>query len=210
MKKIIAFIILAAMLFTVCSCTPIEVNPSDDTSANTQTSGDPYAKKVNIKIDVKDFGVMTLELYPDLAPATVENFLAYVDKGFFDGLTFHRIMKGFMIQGGDPAGNGTGGGDLPAIKGEFSENGFNNPLSHTYGVISMARTNDPNSATSQFFICNADASSLDGKYAAFGKLIDGADVLDAISDVEVTLNAYGSEKSVPVTPVIIKSITRAD
>jgi len=214
MKKIIAFILVAVMLLAFASCDPIEINPGANKPADTEapagTDGpkvdDPYANTVKIKIDVKDFGVMTLELYPDLAPITVENFLSYVDENYFEGLEFHRIMKGFMIQGGDGHG-----GEHAAIKGEFKENGYNNPLSHQKGVISMARTSQSmDSATSQFFICNADASySLDGKYAAFGKLIEGEDVLDAISDVEVTVNEWG-EQSKPVNPVIIDSITRAD
>ena len=214
MKKIIAFILVAVMLLAFASCDPIEINPDANKPADTEapagTDGpkvdDPYANTVKIKIDVKDFGAMTLELYPDLAPITVENFLSYVDENYFEGLEFHRIMKGFMIQGGDGHG-----GEHAAIKGEFKENGYNNPLSHQKGVISMARTSQSMaSATSQFFICNADASySLDGKYAAFGKLIEGEDVLDAISDVEVTVNEWG-EQSKPVNPVIIDSITRAD
>ena len=214
MKKIIAFILVAVMLLAFASCDPIEINPDANKPADTEapagTDGpkvdDPYANTVKIKIDVKDFGAMTLELYPDLAPITVENFLSYVDENYFEGLEFHRIMKGFMIQGGDGHG-----GEHAAIKGEFKENGYNNPLSHQKGVISMARTSQSmDSATSQFFICNADASySLDGKYAAFGKLIEGEDVLDAISDVEVTVNEWG-EQSKPVNQVIINSITRAD
>ena len=154
---------------------------------------------------------MKFDLYPNLAPLTVRNFLAYVDRGFYDGLTFHRVKKGFVIQGGDPNGDGTGGGDLEALKGEFAENGIANDLSHQYGVISMARTSlSMDSATSQFFICNADASAdLDGKYAAFGKLTEGSDVLDAISNVEVTANVRG-EMSVPVTPIIIEKIYRAE
>lgn len=199
MKRIIAIFLALITVFALASCSAGEKDKETET--------DP----VKIKIEVRDFGTMTLELYPDVAPITVENFLAYVDKGFYDGLTFHRIRKNFMIQGGDPEGNGTGQGDLPAIKGEFSENGVKNDLSHTYGVISMARTKVMDSATCQFFICNADASaSLDGKYAAFGKLIDGSDVLDAISNVEVTLNAFGTEYSVPTTPVVIERIYRAE
>ena len=215
MKRILTFILAALMLISFAACEPIEINPdanqnndqADTTPAEMDGPkvDDPYANKVNIKIDVKDFGVMTLELYPDLAPTTVDNFLSYVDEGYYDGLTFHRIMKGFMIQGGDGHG-----GEHDAIKGEFSENGYNNPLSHQKGVISMARTTEPNSATSQFFICNDDASySLDGKYAAFGKLIDGEDVLDALSDVEVVADSRG-EVSQPVEPPVINSITRAD
>ena len=131
-------------------------------------------------IDVKDYGTITVELYPDIAPITVENFVTLAKKGFYDGLTFHRIIKGFMIQGGDPLGNGTGGSDK-TIKGEFSGNGVNNPLKHTRGVISMARSSDPNSASSQFFIMHEDAPHLDGQYAAFGKVTEGMEVVDKIA-----------------------------
>ena len=127
-------------------------------------------------------GVMTLELYPEIAPKTVENFESLVNKGFYNGLIFHRVIAGFMIQGGCPEGSGMGGPGY-SIKGEFSSNGFNNTLKHTRGVISMARAQDPNSAGSQFFIMHADAPHLDGDYAAFGKLVEGYDVLDKIASV---------------------------
>ncbi|MBQ6387112.1 MAG: peptidylprolyl isomerase [Ruminococcus sp.] len=132
-------------------------------------------------IDVKDYGVITVELYPDIAPKTVANFVKLAESGFYDGLTFHRIIKDFMIQGGDPLGNGTGGSD-ENIVGEFKANGFENNLSHTRGVISMARSNDMNSASSQFFIMHADSPHLDGQYAAFGKVTDGMDVVDKIAN----------------------------
>lgn len=129
----------------------------------------------HVEITVRDYGTMKLELYGDDAPLTVENFLKLAREGFYDGLTFHRIIDGFMIQGGDPTGTGLGGSDA-RIKGEFSRNGVDNPISHKEGVISMARSSDPNSASSQFFITVADASFLDGQYAAFGKVTDGYDV----------------------------------
>ena len=156
-----------------------------------------------VKIEVEGFGTMTLELYPEQAPITVKNFLDYVNDGFYDGLTFHRIYRGFMIQGGDPTGTGMGDGKLGKIKGEFKSNGVNNTVSHERGVISMARTNVKDSATSQFFICHGDAKFLDGDYAAFGKLTDGYDVLDAIADVPVVYGRSG-ERTTPVTPVVIK------
>lgn len=131
-------------------------------------------------IDVKDYGKITIELKPDVAPLTVENFKKLVNEHFYDGLTFHRIMEGFMIQGGDPLGNGTGGSD-ETIKGEFAQNGVENNLSHTRGVVSMARSNDPNSASSQFFIVHEDSTFLDGQYAAFGVVTDGMDVVDKIA-----------------------------
>lgn len=157
------------------------------------------ADKEYVAITVKDYGTMVVELYPDIAPITVANFKKLVKDGFYDGLTFHRIIKGFMIQGGDPLGNGKGGSD-ENIKGEFAQNGVANTLSHTRGVISMARSAQYNSASSQFFICHADAKYLDGQYAAFGKLVSGYDVLDAIA--AVSTNA--SDK--PLTAVVIESM----
>ena len=132
-----------------------------------------------VQIDVQDYGVITAELYADVAPITVANFLELVDSGFYDGLTFHRIISGFMIQGGDPLGNGTGGSEK-TIKGEFSQNGVQNDLQHTRGVLSMARSSLPNSASSQFFIMHEDAPHLNGAYAAFGKVLTGMEVVDAI------------------------------
>ncbi len=148
-----------------------------------------------IKIRMREGGDMLLELMPEKAPLTVENFLKLVRSGFYDGLTFHRIISGFMIQGGDPDGNGTGGSD-EEIKGEFSENGVPNDLSHERGVISMARAQDPNSASSQFFICHADAKFLDGKYAAFGKMTEGFPELDRLAALETDGMDYPRE--VPV------------
>ena len=125
-----------------------------------------------------------LELYPEVAPITVKNFEKLVGEGFYDGLVFHRVIPGFMIQGGDPLGNGMGGAEQK-IKGEFAANGHKNDLKHTRGVISMARAYDPNSASSQFFIMHADAPHLDGQYAAFGRVTSGMEVVDEIADVAV-------------------------
>ena len=133
-----------------------------------------------VTIEMEDGGVMTAELYPDVAPNTVNNFVSLIKKGFYDGLIFHRVIKGFMIEGGDPEGTGAGGPGYE-IKGEFRDNGFQNDLRHTKGVLSMARTMDPDSAGSQFFIMHAEASYLDGQYAAFGMLTDGLEVLDKIA-----------------------------
>ncbi len=133
-----------------------------------------------VTITMDDGKDIVVELYPDIAPVTVENFVKLVKDGFYDGLTFHRIIPGFMIQGGDPDGNGTGGPGW-TIKGEFSSNGVKNDLHHARGVISMARAMDPDSAGSQFFIMHADAAYLDGEYAAFGKVIDGMDEVDRIA-----------------------------
>lgn len=196
-RRIISALLAFVMLFALASCTKEKEPAKDDT--NTESA--------KIAITVKDYGTMVLELYPDKAPITVANFLKYVDDGFYDGLTFHRIYSGFMIQGGDPKGDGTGSGKFGGIKGEFSSNGVANDISHKRGVISMARSNDPNSASSQFFICHADSESLDGKYAAFGMLVEGFDVLDAIASTEVAYNVFG-EKSAPLTPPVIESITR--
>lgn len=131
------------------------------------------------QIVVKDYGTISLELYADIAPITVSNFAKLVNKGFYDGLTFHRIIEGFMIQGGDPLGNGTGGSD-ENIKGEFAMNGVQNSISHVRGTISMARATSYNSASSQFFIMQEDTPSLDGQYAAFGKVTDGIEIVDKI------------------------------
>ena len=138
-----------------------------------------YADPVVIEITVADYGVITAELYPNLAPVTVENFIGLVNEGFYDGLTFHRIISGFMIQGGCPLGNGTGGSGRN-IRGEFASNGVANPLNHERGVLSMARSSAPNSASSQFFIMHEDSPWLDGEYAAFGRVLNGMEVVDAI------------------------------
>jgi peptidyl-prolyl cis-trans isomerase B (cyclophilin B) len=146
-----------------------------------------------------DGGVIRLELEPEAAPETVANFVKLVNEGFYDGLTFHRIIPGFMIQGGDPEGTGMGGSD-ESIKGEFAENGWDNSIKHTKGVISMARSGDPNSASSQFFIVHETSPHLDGKYAAFGRVIAGQDVVDSIA---MTPTDAGDR---PRTPVVIESI----
>ena len=161
-----------------------------------------------VKLTIKDYGDVVIRLRPDVAPITVKNFQDLVKDGFYDGLTFHRIMKGFMIQGGDPKGDGTGGSGK-TIKGEFRINGVQNDLSHIAGVISMARRSTPyDSATSQFFICNDDsaARSLDGKYAAFGYVVAGLDVVLTVSEVEVAAKVSGGEQSSPVEPVYIEKV----
>lgn len=133
-------------------------------------------------IEMEHGGKIELELYPDAAPKTVANFLKLVSNGFYDGLIFHRVIPGFMIQGGDPEGTGMGGAD-ENIVGEFRANGFDNPIKHTRGVISMARAYNPNSASSQFFIMHANAPHLDGQYAAFGKVVSGMDIVDEIASI---------------------------
>ena len=154
------------------------------------------------KIEMDSGDIMMVELMPEYAPETVQNFIKLVNEGFYNGITFHRIVKDFMIQGGDPQGTGMGGSG-ETIRGEFASNGFaRNTLPHERGVISMARSGDPNSASSQFFICHGDSSFLDGSYAAFGKLVEGFDVLDKLAGVEI---AAGSDA--PVNPPVIQSIT---
>lgn len=149
---------------------------------------------------MNDGSIFEAELYPDIAPNTVNNFISLVKKGFYDGLIFHRVIKGFMIQGGDPQGTGMGGPGY-SIKGEFSNNGFTNDLKHTPGVLSMARAMDPDSAGSQFFIMHETSPHLDGSYAAFGKVVNGLDVINTIADVRTDWNDR------PMEDQIIKSVT---
>lgn len=157
-------------------------------------------KNVLVSMTIKDMGIIKLELYPDKAPHTVANFVALAKDGFYDGLIFHRVIKGFMIQGGDPKGIGTGGPGY-SIRGEFIDNGFDNPISHQRGVISMARTNIPDSAGSQFFICHQDSTFLDKSYAAFGRVTEGIEIVDAIAEQATDQNDK------PTKPVIIEKIT---
>lgn len=153
-----------------------------------------------ITITMKNGGSIQVELYPEIAPNTVMNFMSLAKKGFYNGLIFHRVIKGFMIQGGCPNGTGMGNPGY-SIKGEFASNGVNNPLKHERGVISMARSMMPNSAGSQFFIMHEDAPHLDGQYAAFGKVIEGMDVVDAIAN---TRTAWGDK---PVEDQVMESVT---
>lgn len=149
-----------------------------------------------------------ITLYPDVAPITCENFEKLVKDGFYDGLKFHRVVEDFMAQGGDPKGDGTGG-STDTIKGEFSQNGVENTLSHTRGVVSMARSNDPDSASSQFFICYGDESFLDGQYAAFGKVTEGMDVVDSFVKVERSMGSDGAVSS-PNTDIIMENVKMID
>ncbi len=158
------------------------------------------AENINVQIEMESGGVIKLELYPDTAPITVENFVNLVNEGFYDGIIFHRVIAGFMIQGGDPMGIGIGGSGHN-IKGEFAMNGVKNDLSHERGVISMARAQDPDSASSQFFICHADATFLDGQYAAFGRVTEGIEVVDEIASVST------DARDKPMVPQTIKTIT---
>ncbi len=151
-------------------------------------------------IEMENGGVIKGELYPEIAPNTVNNFIHLVKQGFYDGLTFHRVIYGFMIQGGCPQGTGTGNPGY-SIKGEFAQNGFPNPLKHTAGVLSMARSMMPNSAGSQFFIMHRNAPHLDGAYAAFGKVTDGMDIVDTIAECDTDFN------DCPLDKQVIKTIT---
>ena len=182
---------LLLLMFMICSCAQNKPMPKEN----------PI-----VTMDIKDFGQIKIELYPNIAFNTVANFVNLTEEGFYDNNTIHRVQKGFVIQGGDPTGTGTGGPGY-TIKGEFSQNGFNNTLSHTKGVISMARNADPNSAGSQFFIVLSDdaKASLDGLYASFGKVIENMDVIEKIenTDFEIDNNAFGTLKK----PLIIEKTT---
>ena len=178
-RRLSVMLLVLSMILTLCGCEK-EENPM-------------------VEIEMENGGIMRLELYPDIAPITVKNFLDLVNDGFYDGLIFHRVINNFMIQGGDPTGTGMGGSEN-TIKGEFAQNGVKNDLSHTRGVISMARSQSYDSASSQFFIVHQDSTYLDGSYAAFGKMVDGYDVLDEIA----TTPTDSSDK--PLTDQVIKTI----
>ena len=189
LKKIIA-IALCALLTLACAALA-----QTDADANEAENLNPIAT-----IEMEDGGVIVVELYPDVAPNTVANFVELANAGFYDGVIFHRVIAGFMIQGGDPTGTGAGGPGY-GIKGEFAANGVQNDLKHTRGVISMARAMSYDSAGSQFFIMHADAPHLDGQYAAFGEVIEGMDVVDAIATTATGRNDR------PVTDQKIRTIT---
>ena len=178
-KKIIALLLGLMML---CSLACAKEATSAPAAEKTETKEETNVDKTHpiATITMKDGGVIELELYPEIAPESVKNFISLANSGFYDGLIFHRVIAGFMIQGGDPDGKGTGGPGY-CIKGEFSANGVKNDLSHLRGVISMARAQPFDSAGSQFFICHADSQFLDGQYAAFGKVTSGLDVVDRIA-----------------------------
>ena len=198
-KKGVILVGISAMLIGLVGCTnsTSNQNNTEESVVTIESTGElPIAT-----IKVKDFGTIKAELYPDKAPNTVNNFISLANSGFYDGLIFHRVIKDFMNQGGDPDGIGTGGPGY-SIKGEFSSNGYtNNDLKHTAGVLSMARSNDPDSAGSQFFIMAEEAPHLDGDYAAFGKVTEGMDVVEAINSVETDRNDK------PLKDVVIESIT---
>lgn len=188
-KFILALCLVMSLSLVACS---------NKTNKNEETRTPPKELPI-ATIVVKNYGTIEAELYPHIAPNTVNNFIYLANSGFYDGLTFHRVIKDFMIQGGDPNGNGTGGPGY-SIKGEFSNNNFKNNLKHTEGVLSMARSQNKNSAGSQFFIVTKDQPGLDGDYATFGKVISGMDVVHKIEDAQTDSNDK------PLKSVIIESI----
>mgnify|MGYP004461050777 FL=1 len=218
MKKLTALflsVVMCGTLLAGCgSSKSDEAQASDTNETTTEETTDASEEDTelltglhHVTIDVKDYGTISLELDADTAPISVTNFINLAKDGFYDGLTFHRIISGFMIQGGDPKGNGTGGSDQ-TIKGEFSENGVENDISHVRGTISMARANDPDSASSQFFIVHEDSTFLDGQYAAFGHVTDGMDVVDAICENTPVQDNNGTVKA--ADQPVITSVTVID
>jgi len=200
MKKITSIILIIASVILLAACGKSGAAGGADEAAG---SGD--SKEVtNVTIEMENGGIIKLELYPDIAPITVANFVKLAKSGFYDGLIFHRVINGFMIQGGDPEGTGMGGSD-ETIKGEFSANGVKNDISHVRGVISMARNSrSMDSASSQFFIVQEDSTYLDGQYAAFGRVTEGMDVVDEIASVAT------DSKDRPLVEQKIKTITVDD
>lgn len=200
MKKALSFIltIATAALLTGCGGKDNNGEPSPESTGAAESSEaqtEVLSGKHHVEITVKDYGTISVELDADEAPISVTNFVKLAEEGFYDGLTFHRIIDGFMIQGGDPLGTGMGGSD-ETIKGEFSANGVENNLSHTRGAISMARAQNYDSASSQFFIVHEDSTFLDGQYACFGYVTEGIEVVDAICEaVPVTDNNGTVEKA---------------
>lgn len=193
MKKAILILLSLIMCMSLVCC-----------KSNDSKSG-ANGEHVMIEMKIKDHGTVKLELYPDIAPITVANFVKLASDGFYDGLTFHRIYPGFMIQGGDPDGNG-GGGSGENIKGEFKANGVDNTLSHTRGVISMARSQSYDSASSQFFIMHEDSTFLDGQYAAFGKVVEGMDVIDSVASVECSYSMMDRANTTPIEPPVMEYV----
>lgn len=188
-KMILALGLAAALLLSVTGC-----GSRQETAPETETSPEPQTEQqapVNVTMEVQDYGTIELELDPNAAPKTVANFVDLVNQEFYDGLTFHRIISGFMIQGGDPLGTGMGGSDENVV-GEFSNNGWENPISHVRGTISMARARDMDSASSQFFIVHEDSTFLDGDYAAFGHVTSGMEVVDAICEAAQPVDGNGT------------------
>jgi len=193
MRKFLSLIVMAACALSFCACSSEKIYSNPTTSETEATTTTEYTgDNTLVAIEVEDYGTITVELEADKAPITCENFLKLVNEGFYDGLTFHRVISDFMIQGGDPLGNGTGGSD-ETIYGEFADNGWDtNDISHVRGVISMARSSDYDSASSQFFIVHKDSTYLDNQYAAFGYVVSGMDVVDAIAENTPVTDSNGT------------------
>ena len=193
MKKIVSMMLIAALSvasLTGCGQAKTEEEKQESTTQQEENT-DLLSGKHEVELVIKDYGTIKMELDADKAPITVTNFVNLVEEGFYDGLTFHRIIEGFMMQGGDPNGDGTGGAEK-TIKGEFSSNGVDNDLSHTRGAVSMARSSDPDSGSSQFFIVHQDSQFLDGDYAVFGYVTDGMDVVDKICESAEPTDSNGT------------------
>ncbi len=208
MKKSISVIaVILSVMMLVASCGKGSENDVTSSPAAASTPNPELVKNtITATIEFEDYDDITLELYPDLAPETVENFVELAEDGFYDGTIFHRVIEDFMIQGGGYDDN-LKAQKADTIKGEFDANGFKNTLSHVRGVISMARAQDMNSASSQFFIVQQDSTYLDGQYAAFGRVTDGMDVVDEIASVRTGSVAASGMEDVPVDPIIIETIT---
>lgn len=205
MKKILTILLIAVLALSMWACGAKD--NAGDVADNDQASVEYLTGLHHVEIEVENYGTMTLELDADVAPITVTNFVNLANEGFYDGLTFHRIIAGFMIQGGDPLGNGTGGSDQE-IKGEFASNGVENPISHERGVISMARAKAPDSASSQFFICHQDSDFLDGNYAAFGYVTEGIEIVDKICEDTPVIDNNGTVE--PENQPVINTIKVID
>lgn len=204
--KLATVLILGMMLLVSCGNDKTGTDSTDETGSTGETK--EYQPELHhVEITIQDMGTITVELDAGYAPITVANFLSLAESGFYDGLTFHRIINGFMMQGGDPNGNGTGGSE-EKIKGEFSINGVENPLSHTRGAISMARSKKNDSASSQFFIVHQDSLYLDGQYACFGYVTDGMDIVDAICENAIVEDNNGTV--LPENQPVIESIKVID
>lgn len=196
---LLVMLCLVMIIAAGCGNKPTNNNASSNNGSSSGAAGNNASHPI-VTIEMEDGSIIKAELYPEVAPNTVNNFISLIQKGFYDGTIFHRVIPGFMIQGGDPEGTGTGGPGY-SIAGEFSGNGFTNNLLHTEGVLSMARTQDPDSAGSQFFIMDAAAPSLDGSYAAFGKVTEGIEVVKSI----VNLPRDSSDR--PEEPPVMKKVT---
>ena len=215
MKKTLTLLLAVCLLLTVTAC-GTQGTATSQTDVTTLTGEDAYTSQFElldenltyyVDMEIADYGTVTVQLDQSAAPITAANFVALAESGFYDGLTFHRIISGFMVQGGDPKGNGTGGSDMK-IKGEFAANGWDNPIKHERGVISMARSKAYDSASSQFFIMHADAPHLDGGYAAFGYVTEGMEVVDAVCEAAKPVDNNGSiakENQPVITSVTVRA-----